>query len=186
MTEWTTGPATSTAAAPWPAGGPHGHAWWNSGTWSRPRRDFCWEPKDGFIGMQGYCPPAAGIGPISHRPPFVDTNPAAGEIPAIRDGIKPDHPYEDLANIITSQVRTYGVGGEEVLWDVDGFPDSGQFGFHHRHSLPLAKTPVGEQCGREFLDGPGRGYGLRCPGRRNPDADHRRERGHNSHPEHQR
>ena len=34
-------------------------------------------------------------------------------------------PFEDLANVITSQVRTYGVGTEEVLWSATGFPISG-------------------------------------------------------------
>ena len=109
--------------------------WWAS----RPRlvelRDleqtetgFLWEPKDGFVGMQGTAHRQQASAQVSQAT-FVDTNPAAGEIPAIRDGIKPDHPYEDLANIITSLVRTYGVGAEEVLWSVAGFPIAGNSDF---------------------------------------------------------
>ena len=85
---------------------------------------FLWEPKDGFVGMQGTAHRQQASAQIAQAI-FVDTNPASGEIPAIANGIKPDHPYEDLANIITSQVRTYGVGVEAVLWDVEGFPISG-------------------------------------------------------------
>ena len=85
---------------------------------------FLWEPKDGFVGMQATDHRQQASAQVSQAT-FVDTNPAMDEIPAIANGIKPDHPFEDLANVITSQVRTYGVGAEEVLWSATGFPISG-------------------------------------------------------------
>ena len=72
---------------------------------------FLWEPKDGFIALDDadnrlVGATASDITSYIHR----RDNLLAGEIPAIVNGIKPDHPHEDLANIITSEVRTYGVG----------------------------------------------------------------------------
>ena len=89
---------------------------------------FLWEPKDGFVGMDATSKRQTASANISQAT-FTDGIPAAGEIPAVADGIKPDHPREDLANIIISQVRTYGVGVEEVLWSATAFPISGSSDF---------------------------------------------------------
>ena len=89
---------------------------------------FLLEPKDGFIGMEATDYRQRIAAQVSQAT-FVDTNPTADQIPAIANGIKPDHPYEDLANVITSQVRTYGIGAEEVLWSVDAFPIAGSSDF---------------------------------------------------------
>ena len=89
---------------------------------------FLLEPKDGFIGMEATDYRQRIAAQISEAT-FVDTNPSADQIPAIANGINPDHPYEDLANVITSQVRTYGIGAEETLWSVDAFPIAGSSDF---------------------------------------------------------
>ena len=89
---------------------------------------FLWEPKDGFVGMDATSKRQTASANISQAT-FTDAIPAAGEIPAVADGIKPDHPREDLANIIISQVRTYGVGAQEVLWSATAFPIAGSSDF---------------------------------------------------------
>ena len=79
---------------------------------------FLWEPKDGFIGLDAASNRQSASSRISQAT-FTDESPGAGEIPAVADGIKPDHPREDLANIITSQVRRYTTPSMvQVLWNV--------------------------------------------------------------------
>ena len=90
---------------------------------------FLWEPKDGFVGLDDTSKRQAASAQVVQAN-FTDVIPGADEIAAIRDGIKPDHPFEDLANIITSAVRTYGVGTEEVLWEVTDFPIAGASDFN--------------------------------------------------------
>ena len=86
---------------------------------------FVWEPKDGFIAMDSADHRQSGAQQVVQAT-FTDSAvPGAGHIPVVLNGMKPDHPYEDLANIITSQVRTYGIGTEEVLWSVDDLPIEG-------------------------------------------------------------
>ena len=89
---------------------------------------FLWEPKDGFVGMDATSKRQTASAQLVQAT-FTDGIPAAGEIPAVADGIKPDHPREDLANIIISQVRTYGVGAQEVLWSAAAFPIAGSSDF---------------------------------------------------------
>ena len=109
--------------------------WWADRTRLNVLRDleqtesgFLWEPKDGFVGMDATSARQTASAIVS-KATFTDTIPTSGEIPAVANGIKPDHPYEDLANIITSQVFIDGVGAEQVLWSVAGFPISGSSDF---------------------------------------------------------
>ena len=102
---------------------------------------FLWEPKDGFIALDNADNRLVGATARTSQATFTDEQPAAGEIPAIVNGIKPEHPHEDLANIITSQIQTYGVGSQQVLWSVADLPivDGADFTIIARY--PNENTP---------------------------------------------
>ena len=80
---------------------------------------FLWEPKDGFIALDASTR-RTGVASRVSQAIFTDEQPLTGEVPVLANGIKADHPLQSVANRITSQVRTYGVGAQQVLWSVTG------------------------------------------------------------------
>ena len=87
--------------------------WWSDGPRLPALRDleqteggFLWERKDGFVALDASDRRQGASSRVSQAT-FADGQPASGEIPAVINGIIPDHPYEDLANIITSVIRPY-------------------------------------------------------------------------------
>ena len=80
---------------------------------------FLWEPKDGFIALDASTR-RTGVASRVSQVTFTDEHPLTGEVPVLANGIKADHPLQSVANRITSQVRTYGVGAQQVLWSVTG------------------------------------------------------------------
>ena len=99
--------------------------WWSDGPRWKALQDleqteagFINVRKDGFIALDAAANRQGASSRVSQAT-FTDAIPAAGEIPAVADGIIPDHPREDLANIITSNVIPYSVGNQQVLWSVD-------------------------------------------------------------------
>ena len=99
--------------------------WWSDGPRWKALQDleqteagFINVRKDGFIALDAAANRQGASSRVSQAT-FTDAMPGAGEIPAVANGIIPDHPREDLANIITSNVIPYSVGNQQVLWSVD-------------------------------------------------------------------
>ena len=121
--------------------------WWSDGPRWKALQDleqteagFINVRKNGFIALDAASNRQSASSRVSQAT-FTDAIPAAGEIPAIANGIIPDHPREDLANIITSNVIPYSVGNQQVLWSVDDLAISAGADFSITAAYPDETSP---------------------------------------------
>ena len=80
---------------------------------------FLFEAKDGYPAMDAYTRRSSASSRTSLMT-LTDETPLAGEIPAVMDGLTPDQPFQDFANRITSILRKFAPGSQQVLWEADG------------------------------------------------------------------
>ena len=101
---------------------------------------FVLERKDGVVGLQAGDGRTGVSARMSHII-FTDEYPLPGEIPALADGVNPDHPLQDLANRITSQLRTYTQANQQVLWSATGLTIPANDSLVIQARYPTASSP---------------------------------------------
>lgn len=82
---------------------------------------FLHEDKDGYPAMDDH-DNRLDAGSRVNRMTLTDGDPLTGEIPVLRNGITPDQPLRDLANRVTTRLRVFGAGNEQVLWSAEDIP----------------------------------------------------------------